>query len=101
MKYVLAAVIGLIYGGIISFINAKLMQGYIDKRKNDQEIKSDSKKEMNQFGFYRQVINIAAIVVVFLLKDIIPLPFVVILASTLIGMAVISYYFLWKLSKKY
>ena len=50
--------------------------------------------------FIRQLVNIAALAIVFFMRNIVPLPFIATIIGTAVGLTVVSFFFVWRISKK-
>jgi len=98
VSYVIGAVVGFLYGTLISYINARLTANYIEKNKNEKQ----EEKAVSSSGFSagRQIINICALVLVFLLQNVLPFSFYACLIGTIVALAFMSYFFLFRLGKK-
>lgn len=96
LHYILGGLLGLIYGTIVAYINGKLAENYIRKNKDSE----NPMQRANGFTATRQIINAAALMLLFLLYGFLKKLFVPVLIGTLIGIGFASYFFLFRIGKK-
>ena len=87
-SYVLGGLAGLVFGLAVAWCNMLLTK------------RSMQKQEASGVNVLRQVINIAALALVFLLRNVIPLPVYGTLIGTALGLSAGNVLFVWLLTKK-
>ena len=90
-SYVLGGLAGLVFGLAVAWCNMLLTKRSMQKQ--------DASAIMG-VNVLRQVINIAALALVFLLRNVIPLPVYGTLIGTALGLSVGNVLFVWLLTKK-
>lgn len=86
MIYIISAAVGVVYGivaGVIKYV--LLWRGFVRPKKNAEQI--------NKAGIFvrmalSHVLNAVILLVVFLLRDMLPLDFVVTIVATTVGLAI-------------
>ena len=94
--YVIGGIIGLVYGTIIAFLSGKLTENYIQKHKDEENPMKTSKR----FSAARQLINVAALIVLCLFYKVLNQYLFPAILGTLIAMTLMSYFFLYRIGKK-
>lgn len=79
MNYVLAVLVGLAWGVAAALLNAQIMK---------QSLKKDSTQALIGSNLLRSLVDLAALAVVFLLRNVLPFPFSVTLIATAVGLSV-------------
>lgn len=90
MKYLIGAVIGLIWGALIAWLNSRI---------NKKAIEKNSTKAIMTANITRTVIDIAALGSVFLLRNVLPGNFEATIVGTAASLGLLTVYFAYRLSK--
>ena len=90
MKYVIGAVVGLLWGTLVAWLNAGV---------NKRAIQKNSTKAMLMANFGRAAIDIAALGVIFLLRKVLPFNFEATIVGTAASLGLLTVYFAYRLSK--
>ena len=96
LHILLGGILGLLYGSLIAYVNSKLTENYIRKNKEQD----NPLQRVNSFSFTRQLVNAAALVILFLCYGILKKMFVPVLVGTLVGIGLVSYLFLLRIGRK-
>ena len=96
MVYVIGGLIGLVYGSIIAYINGRLTASYIEKNKD----KKNPMQTAASFSATRQIVNAAALLIIFLFHKVLGNYLFPVLIGTLVAMGFVSYFFLFRIGKK-
>lgn len=91
---VLGALIGAAFGVLIGYCNMRITKHSV-KKKN-----GDGVGGVMATNLIRQVINIAALALVFLLRNVLPLPFVGTIIGTALGLSGGNVLFIWLLTRQ-
>ena len=94
--YVIGGIIGLVYGSLVAYLNAELMENYIDKNTNED----DPMQAAKGFTRRRHLINAVAIVILCLLFKVLNQYWFPAILGALIAMTLMSYLFLYRVGKK-
>ncbi len=98
MKMIVVSVIaGLIFGSVIAFINSRITKKLLID--NAEKIKAENygTARVMLVNILRFLTSAAALLIVYLLRNILPFHFVAGIAGTAVGLTFISYLFLWLL----
>ena len=90
MKYVIGAVIGLLWGALIAWLNSRI---------NKKAIAKNSTRAMLTANFCRTLIDILALGIVFLLRNVLPFNFEATIAGTAASLGLLTVYFAYRLSR--
>lgn len=90
MKYVIGAVMGLVWGALIAWLNARI---------NRHALQKNSTKAMLEANFCRTLIDIAALGSVFLLRNVLPGNFEATIVGTAASLGLLTVYFAFRLSR--
>ncbi|MBR4473987.1 MAG: hypothetical protein IKS55_10155 [Oscillospiraceae bacterium] len=90
MKYLIGAVIGLLWGALIAWLNSRI---------NKKAIEKNSTKAIMTANITRTVIDIAALGSVFLLRNVLPGNFEATIVGTAASLGLLTVYFAYRLSK--
>ena len=90
MKYVIGAVIGLLWGALVAWLNSRISKKAIEK--NDT-------KAMMGASLRRTAIDIAALGAVFLLRNVLPFNFEMTIAGTAASLGLLTVFFAYQLSR--
>ena len=90
MEYVIGAVIGLLWGAVVAWLNSRINKAAIAK--NDT-------KAMMGASMGRTVIDLAALGIVFLLRNILPFNFEATIAGTAASLGLLTVFFAFQLSR--
>ena len=90
MKYLIGAVIGLLWGALIAWLNSRI---------NRKAIEKNSTKAIMTANITRTVIDIAALGSVFLLRNVLPGNFEATIVGTAASLGLLTVYFAYRLSK--
>lgn len=98
VTYIIGGVVGLVFGSLIALLNSRLTKCYLQK--------AESQRQGNMIGvmamsFGRMLISFGALLVVFLLRSVLPWPFTAVILGTALGLTVVSFVVIFRLSKKY
>ena len=85
MKYVIGAIVGLLWGAVVAWLNSPI-------GKNDT-------KAMMEASLGRTVIDVAALGAVFLLRNVLPFNFEATIAGTAASLGLLTVFFAFQLSK--
>ncbi len=98
MSYLIGGLIGLAFGTLVAYLNTTLTKHYI--RTNGERKEPEGTGKALAFSFGRQLIDIAALCIVFFTRKLIPFPFLSTLIGTAVGLTLVSYLFLYYMVKK-
>ncbi len=90
MKYVIGAIVGLLWGALAACLNA---------RNNKSAIRKPDPKAMMEASLGRTFIDVAALGLVFLLRNILPFNFEATIAGTAASLGLLTVFFAFQLSK--
>ena len=90
MKYLIGAVIGLLWGALIAWLNSRI---------NKKAIEKNSTKAIMTANITRTAIDIAALGSVFLLRNVLPGNFEATIVGTAASLGLLTVYFAYRLSK--
>ena len=90
MKYLIGAVIGLLWGALIAWLNSRI---------NKKAIEKNSSKAIMTANITRTAIDIAALGSVFLLRNVLPGNFEATIVGTAASLGLLTVYFAYRLSK--
>ena len=90
MKYAVGALLGLLWGAFIAWINSRI---------NKKAIAKNSTKAVLTANAVRMAIDIAGLTVVFLLRNILPFNFEATIAGTAASLGLLTVYFAYRLSR--
>jgi drug/metabolite transporter (DMT)-like permease len=99
MDYVWGALAGLAFGSAVAYLNSRITKHYLDK--NRDRVGTEGVGAVMGVNGLRQVINVAALAIVFFLRNVLPLPFYAVILGTAAGLTAVSFLFIWRLSKNY
>ena len=90
MKYVIGAVTGLLWGALVAWLNSRISKKAIEK---------NSTKAMMLASLLRTALDIAALALVFLLRNVLPGNFEATIVGTAASLGLLTVYFAYRLSK--
>ena len=90
MKYVIGAVVGLLWGALVAWVNSRI---------NRRAIEKNDTKAMMSASLTRTVIDIVALGAVFLLRNVLPFNFEATIAGTAASLGLLTVYFAFQLSR--
>ena len=90
MKYVIGAVMGLVWGALVAWLNSRI---------NKKAIQKNSTKAVLGANLTRTVIDVAALALVFLLRNVLPGNFEATIVGTAASLGLLTVYFAFRLSK--
>ncbi len=90
MKYVVGAVIGLLWGALAAWLNSRI---------NKKAIAKSSTNAMLLANLCRTLVDIAALGAVFLLRNVLPGNFEATIVGTAASLGLLTVYFAFRLSK--
>ena len=90
MKYVIGAIVGLLWGALIAWLNSRI---------NKNAIAKNDTKAMMEASLGRTVIDVAALGAVFLLRNVLPFNFEATIAGTAASLGLLTVFFAFQLSK--
>ena len=90
MKYVIGAVTGLLWGALVAWLNSRISKKAIEK---------NSTKAMMLASLLRTALDIAALALVFLLRNVLPGNFEAAIVGTAASLGLLTVYFEYRLSK--
>ncbi len=90
MKYVIGAVMGLLWGALIAWINLQI---------NKNALQKNSARAMMTASFGRTAMDIAALGAVFLLRNVLPGNFEATIAGTAASLGLLTVFFAFRLSR--
>ena len=96
--YIYGGLAGLAFGSAVAYLNSLVTKHYI--KKNSQKTGADGNLSVMGMNVARQLINLAALLAVFLLRNVIPLPFSAVIIGTAVGLTLISTFFVWLISRQ-
>ncbi|MBQ6465546.1 MAG: hypothetical protein IJJ43_04695 [Oscillospiraceae bacterium] len=91
MSYVLAVLVGAVWGVAMGFVNMLIMRAALKKNKDEAFAGA---------SIFRTVLDLAAFVVVFLLRNILPLPYTFVLVGTAAGLSITTIVLSYRLAGK-
>ena len=90
MKYVIGAVMGLVWGALVAWINSQI---------NKKALEKNSTNAMLLANMGRMLIDIAALGAVFLLRNVLPGNFEATIVGTAASLGLLTVYFAFRLSR--
>ena len=90
MKYVIGAVMGLLWGALVAWVNSQI---------NRNALKKNTTNAMLAANMGRTLIDIAALGAVFLLRNVLPGNFEATIVGTAASLGLLTVYFAFRLSK--
>ena len=90
MTYAIGAVVGLIWGAIVAFLNSRISKKAIEK---------NTAQAILAGNLSRSAIDIIALGAVFLLRNVLPFSFEATLIGTAASLGMLTVYFAYRLSK--
>ena len=98
--YILGGLAGLIFGSAVAFINSRITKAYLNRSEKKERENPDKPSAGGVIGvmlvnFLRLIISAGALLLVFLLRKMIPLPFNSLIIGTAVGLTLISFVFLY------
>ena len=90
MKYVIGAIVGLLWGALVAWLNSRI---------NKKAIGKNDTKAMMEASLSRTVIDVAALGAVFLLRNVLPFNFEATIAGTAASLGLLTVFFAFQLSK--
>ena len=90
MEYLIGAVIGLLWGALIAWLNSRI---------NKKAIAKNDTKAIMRANMIRMAIDVAALAAVFLLRKVLPWNFEATIAVTAASLGLLTVYFAFRLSK--
>ena len=96
--YIIGGAVGLLYGGLVAFLNSRMTAHYLKKQKEEH---SGNLLGVMAMSFGRLLIAAAALFIVFLLRNWLPWPLNAVLLGTALGLTVVSFVIIGCLTKKY
>lgn len=95
--YVLGGAVGLAFGSLAAYLNSLITKHYL--RKNMEKRKPEGTAAVMGLSLVRQLVNIAALAIVFFVRDYVPLPFSATIVGTAVGLTAVSFFHLENLKK--
>lgn len=96
--YIVGGVVGLVFGSLVALLNSRLTAHYLKK---DASERKGSMIGVLAMSFGRMLISFAALLLVFLIRNLLPWPFTAVIVGTVLGLTVVSTIIVFRLSKKY
>ena len=90
MKYVIGAVMGLLWGALVAWLNSRI---------NRNAVRKNSTKAIMTANLARTLIDVAALGSVFLLRNSLPGNFEATIAGTAASLGLLTVYFAFRLSR--
>ncbi len=90
MKYAVGALLGLLWGAFIAWINSQI---------NKKAVAKNSTKAIVSANLIRTLVDIAGLAAVFLLRNILPFNFEATIAGTAASLGLLTVYFAYRLSR--
>ncbi len=90
MEYLIGAVVGLLWGALIAWLNSRI---------NKKAIAKNDTKAIMTANMIRMAIDVAALAAVFLLRKVLPWNFEATIAGTAASLGLLTVYFAFRLSK--
>ncbi len=90
MTYVIGAVVGILWGAVVAFLNSRISKKAIEK---------NTAQAVLVANFTRTAIDIVALGVVFLLRNKLPFSFEATLIGTAASLGMLTVFFAYRLSK--
>ena len=90
MKYVIGAIVGLLWGAVVAWLNSRI---------NKNAIAKNDTKAMMGASMSRTAIDLVALGAVFLLRTILPFNFEATIAGTAASLGLLTVFFAFQLSK--
>ena len=90
MKYVIGAVVGLLWGALTAWVNSRI---------NKSAIAKNTTKAVLTANFCRTLIDFVALGTIFLLRNILPWSFEATIIGTAASLGLLTVYFAYRLSK--
>ena len=97
MEYLLGGIAGLVFGGLVAFLNSRLTKRYMRQQEDQTD---QSMLPLMKLSVSRQIFALAALAIAFLLRNVYPWPFVAVICGTAVGLTVVSFLFLYRLTRK-
>ena len=90
MKYVIGALVGLVWGALVAWVNSRI---------NKKAVAKNSTNAMLLANLARTAIDIAALAAVFLLRNVLPGNFEATIVGTAASLGLLTVYFAFRLSR--
>ncbi len=97
--YALGGAAGLAFGSLVAYLNSLITKKYLNRNKDKQ--KPEGTAAAMGLNLIRQLVNIAALAVVFFTRSIVPLPFIATVIGTALGLTAVSVLFVYRLTKHF
>lgn len=91
MTYVLAVLVGAVWGAAMGFVNMLIMRAALKKNKDQAFMGAN---------MLRTLLDLAAFAVVFLLRGVLPLPYTFVLVGTAVGLSMTTIVLSFRLAGK-
>ena len=90
MKYVIGAVIGLLWGALIAWLNSRI---------NKKALEKNTTKAVLSANVTRTAIDLAALAAVFLLRNVLPFSFEATIVGTAASLGLLTVFFAFQLAR--
>ncbi len=90
MKYVIGAIVGLLWGALIAWLNSRI---------NKAAIAKNSTKALMAANFGRTLVDIAGLAVIFFLRKVLPFSFEATIAGTAASLGLLTVFFAYRMSR--
>lgn len=90
MEYVIGAAVGLIWGALVAWLNSGISR---------RALRKNSTKAIMTANTFRMLIDLAALALVFLLRNVFPFSFEATIAGTAVSLGLLTVVFAYLLSK--
>ena len=97
--YILGGAAGLAFSTLVAYLNSLITKRYLNRNKDNQG--PEGTAAAMGLTFIRQLVNIAALAIVFFMRNIVPLPFIATAIGTVIGLTAVSILLVYRLTDKF
>lgn len=93
-QYILGALLGVLFGLVFGYLNMRITKAAVKKNGGD------GLAAVAATNMIRTFVNVAALAVVFFMRNLVPLPFYATLLGCALGLSVGNVFFVWLLTKE-
>ncbi|MEG1758114.1 MAG: hypothetical protein RR235_06595 [Oscillospiraceae bacterium] len=96
LKALIGGIGGLAFGSAVAYFNYRITRRYA--RENNGQATASEGISVLKVTSLRMFTNIAALATVYLLRNVLPLPFAAVITGTAVGLSMVSLLLIWHLS---
>ena len=98
VSYLIGGAVGLVFGSLVAWLNSRLTAHYLQKPESERKNHTVGVLAMS---FGRMLVSFGALLLVFLVRNLLPWPFAAVILGTALGLTLVSFVIIFRLSKKY